>query len=52
MGVSKIHPIRFTLSKALNYIMNPAKTEDEKLLSAFQCTPDASAAEAEFKMTA
>lgn len=52
MGVSKIHPIRFTLSKALNYIMNPAKTEDGKLLSAFQCTPDASAAEAEFKMTA
>ena len=52
MGVSKIHPIRFTLSKVLNYIMNPSKTEDGKLLSAFQCTPDASAAEAEFKMTA
>ena len=52
MGVSKIHSIRFTLSKALNYIMNPSKTEDGKLLSAFQCTPDASAAEAEFKMTA
>lgn len=52
MGVSKIHPIRFTLSKALNYIMNPAKTEDGKLLSAFQCTPDAGMAETEFRMTA
>lgn len=52
MGVSKIHPVRFTLSKALNYIINPSKTEDGKLISAFQCTPDANAAEAEFNMTA
>ena len=28
MAVTKIHPIKSTLKKALNYIENPAKTED------------------------
>lgn len=32
--------------------MNPAKTEDGKLVSAFQCTPDAVIAAKEFQTTA
>lgn len=52
MGISKIHPIHYTLSKALKYIMNPDKTENGSLVSGFQCTPDAETATAEFRMTA
>ena len=38
MAVTKIHPIRRTLSKSVKYITDPRKTEDELYVSCFGCT--------------
>ncbi|MGB4660004.1 MAG: relaxase/mobilization nuclease domain-containing protein [Mobilitalea sp.] len=38
MAISKIHPIRGTLNKAIKYITNPKKTENEMYVSTFGCT--------------
>ena len=38
MAVTKIHPIKSTLKKALDYIENPEKTEDKMLVSSFGCS--------------
>ena len=37
MAVTKIHPIKSTLKKALDYIENPAKTDEKMLVSSFAC---------------
>ena len=38
MAVTKIKPIKSTLSKALDYIQNPAKTDEKMLVSSFGCS--------------
>jgi len=38
MAVTKIKPIKSTLSKALDYIQNPEKTEEKMLVSSFGCS--------------
>ena len=38
MAVTKIHPIKSTLKKALDYIENPDKTYDKMLVSSFACS--------------
>ena len=38
MAVTKIKPIKSTLSKALDYIQNPAKTDEKILISSFGCS--------------
>ena len=38
MAVTKIKPIKSTLSKALNYIQNPDKTDGKMLVSSFGCS--------------
>ena len=38
MAVTKIKPIKSTLSKALAYIQNPAKTDEKLLVSSFGCS--------------
>ena len=38
MAITKIKPIKSTLSKALDYIQNPAKTEEKLLVSSFGCS--------------
>ena len=38
MAVTKIHPIKSTLKKALDYIENPAKTDEKILVSSFACS--------------
>jgi len=38
MAVTKIKPIKSTLSKALEYIQNPKKTDDKILVSSFACS--------------
>jgi len=38
MAITKIHPIRRTLNKAVKYITNPAKTETELFVSTYACT--------------
>lgn len=50
MAVTKIHAIKTTLGKAVNYITNPEKTEYSQLVSGYNCSPDS--AELEFAMTA
>ena len=37
MAVTKIHPIKSTLKKALDYIENSAKTDEKMLVSSFAC---------------
>lgn len=48
MAVTKIHPIKSTLKKALDYIENPEKTEDKMLVSSFGCSYET--ADIEFEM--
>ena len=38
MAVTKIKPIKSTLSKALDYIENPDKTDGKMLVSSFGCS--------------
>ncbi|WP_230399629.1 relaxase/mobilization nuclease domain-containing protein [Novisyntrophococcus fermenticellae] len=38
MAVTKINPIKSTLSKALDYIQNPGKTDGKMLVSSFGCS--------------
>ena len=37
MAVTKIHPIKSTLKKAIDYITNPAKTDEKLYVSSFGC---------------
>lgn len=48
MAVTKIHPIKSTLKKALNYIENPDKTDDKLLVSSYGCSYET--ADIEFEM--
>ena len=38
MAITKIHPIKSTLKKALDYIENPVKTNEKILVSSFACS--------------
>lgn len=38
MAVTKIHPIKTTLNKALDYICNPDKTDNQILISSYGCS--------------
>ena len=40
MAITKIHPIRRTLGKAIDYIVNPEKATDSTLLSTYGCTKE------------
>ena len=48
MAVTKIHPIKSTLKKALDYIENPDKADDKLLVSSFACSYET--ADIEFEM--
>lgn len=39
MAVTTIHPIRSTLNQAIDYIINPHKTEEQKYVDGFNCVP-------------
>jgi hypothetical protein len=49
MAVTKIHPIKSTLDKALAYIQNPDKTDGKLLVSSFACSYET--ADIEFQFT-
>lgn len=52
MAITKIKPIRGTVNKALAYILDPKKTDDELLVSSFGCAAsDAAAKEFEWTRT-
>ena len=48
MAVTKIKPIKSTLSKALDYIQNPDKTDGKMLVSSFGCSYETADIEFEF----
>ena len=50
MAVTKIHPIKSTLKKALDYITNPVKTDDKLYVSSFGCAVET--ADIEFEKNA
>lgn len=49
MAITKTHPIRSTLNLALDYILNPDKTDEKLLASSYGCTPET--ADIEFSWT-
>lgn len=51
MAVTKIKPIKSTLSKALDYIQNPDKTEDKMLVSSFGCSFETADIEFEYTLS-
>ena len=49
MAITKIHPIKSTLKLAIEYILNPEKTDEKILASSFGCGFET--ADMEFKFT-
>jgi len=49
MAITKTHPIKSTLKKAIDYICNPEKTDEKLLVSSFGCA--AETADIEFAWT-
>ena len=48
MAITKTHPIKSTLKAAIDYIVNPTKTDGKLLVSSFGCSPDTADIEFEF----
>ena len=51
MAVTKIKPIKSTLSKALDYIENPDKTDGKMLISSFGCSYETADIEFEYTLS-
>ena len=51
MAVTKIKPIKSTLSKALDYIQNPDKTDGKMLVSSFGCSYETADIEYEYTLS-
>ena len=51
MAVTKIKPIKSTLAKALDYIQNPAKTDEKMLVSSFGCSSETADIEFEYTLS-
>lgn len=49
MAITKTHPIKSTLKKSLDYILNREKTDGNLLVSSFACSPET--ADIEFEWT-
>lgn len=49
MAVTKIHGIKTTVDKAIEYICNPDKTDEKIYISSFACAPETAALD--FKYT-
>ena len=49
MAYTKIHAIKATVNKAINYICNPDKTDDKIFISSYACSPET--ATLDFKYT-
>ena len=49
MAITKIHGIKTTVDKAIEYICNPDKTDQKLYISSFACSPETAALD--FKYT-
>ena len=43
MAYTKIHAIKATVDKAINYICNPEKTDEKMFVSSYACSPETAA---------
>ena len=43
MAYTKIHAIKATVDKAIDYICNPEKTDDKIFISSYACSPETAA---------
>ena len=50
MAVTKIHPIKFTVNKAIAYVTNPKKTDEYTLVDYFGCTHNNPAMDFDFSL--
>lgn len=48
MAITKIKPIKATVKKAIDYIINPFKTDEQLLVSSYGCIPETADIEFEF----
>ena len=51
MAITKIHAIQATVNKAVDYICNPAKTDENILISSFGCSPETAAFDFKFALS-
>ena len=51
MAYTKIHAITATVSKAVDYICNPAKTDEGILISSYGCSPETTAYDFKFALS-
>ncbi len=51
MAITKIHAIKATVHKAVDYICNPAKTDESILISSFGCSPQTAAFDFKFALS-
>lgn len=51
MAITKIHAIKSTVNKAVDYICNPAKTDESILISSFGCSPETAAFDFKFALS-
>ena len=51
MAITKIHAIKATVDKAVDYICNPAKTDESILISSFGCSPETAAFDFKFALS-
>ncbi|MCM1500060.1 MAG: relaxase/mobilization nuclease domain-containing protein [Clostridium sp.] len=51
MAYTKIHAITATVNKAVDYICNPAKTDDGILISSYGCSPETAAYDFKFSLS-
>ena len=43
MAYTKIHAIKATVDKAIDYICNPEKTDEKMFVSSYACSPEIAA---------
>ena len=48
MAITRIHPIKATVQRAVNYIINPEKTDGLCLVDSFLCAPEIAESSFEF----
>lgn len=51
MAYTKIHPVTATVGKAVDYICNPAKTDEGILISSYGCSPETAAYDFRFALS-
>ena len=51
MAITKIHAIKATVHKAVDYICDPAKTDESILISSFGCSPETAAYDFKFALS-